>query len=74
MTKKAIVLSIILAILIISITIIIFKQNNGIIKDVTLPEEKQEVKSFDYIVENDEDFSLSKLKSYNLPILIQLRL
>lgn len=76
MSKKGVVLSIILIVLLTSIAIILSKQNNKP-KPVKKAEEEIMAPSgngdFDLVVTSETGIDLSKLKAYNLPILIQLR-
>lgn len=75
MTKKGIVLSVILIMLLAAIAFIVYKQNfelNSIIK--TKEEKKKNNIDFDFIITSDVGFDINRLKSYKLPIIIQLRI
>jgi len=74
MTKKGIVLSIVLVILVASIVIIIAKQNMKP-TDVNQRTETEQEQTSDFTLEvtASKGIELDKLKSYHMPILIQFR-
>lgn len=77
MTKKGMILSIILAILLLTIIIIVCLQNNKPHKDIgnntneMANKEDEELGDFALNVTYNTGFDLEKLKSYSLPIIIQ---
>ena len=75
MSKKGIFLSIILIILLLSIALIISKQNNKPKPVIKIEENKNVVIEDDseIVITAETGINLEKLKSYKLPILIQLR-
>lgn len=74
MTKKGVVLTLILVVLLGAIIVTICMQNNLPIELAKAKEQKQDNNSdFDLIVMQNEGLNIEKLKSYGLPILIQLR-